>query len=265
MLKTQKYIIGILGTLIFHLILLNLFFILKITDKDNPHKKMNQIIIEMEEPQVDESEITEDESNMEDYSNIARNMNEEMPDELKNTRHARRIYELMEAEKKLYQDVSESQASQSNKSKEEIIKKALGEEYEKYLQDKKQIEGSKTEEIDVPQEMQIQETDNNDMAEEKKVIVEGPTTISYKLENRNDTYMPVPVYKCEGGGKIVVDIYVRQDGRVFRAIINKQKSKSMTSCLVEAALEAANNSRFNVDTEADPEQKGEIIYTFIPQ
>ena len=46
---------------------------------------------------------------------------------------------------------------------------------------------------------------------------DGPTNIYYKLEYRYHLRLPVPVYKCQGSGVVVVNIVVDQQGRVVQA------------------------------------------------
>lgn len=97
------------------------------------------------------------------------------------------------------------------------------------------------------------------------VYYKGPTTASYYLEGRNDIYFPIPVYKCEGSGKVVLDILVDQSGFVISAIINKTESKITEDCLMDAAVNSALTSRFEPKSNAPGKQKGKISYIFIKQ
>jgi len=97
----------------------------------------------------------------------------------------------------------------------------------------------------------------------ERTIYKGPTTISYELSGRRHTSMPAPVYKCRAGGKIVVDIVVNGNGYVLTAEINKGKSDSEDSCLVDAAKRYAERSRFNTSSQA--RQQGSITYIFQAQ
>ncbi len=99
----------------------------------------------------------------------------------------------------------------------------------------------------------------------ERTIYKGPTTVSYELSGRRHTWMPAPVYKCKGGGKIVVDIVVNNRGYVLSAEINKSKSDSEDTCLVEAAKHDAERSRFNDLSSAPAKQQGSITYIFQPQ
>ena len=92
----------------------------------------------------------------------------------------------------------------------------------------------------------------------------GPTVLSYNLEGRKATYLPIPAYKCYGGGLVTVIIYVDTQGKVIDAKVQNDSSSS-DNCLREFAVKAAKRSRFNVQTTAPARQIGEICYSFIAQ
>ncbi len=99
----------------------------------------------------------------------------------------------------------------------------------------------------------------------ERTVYKGPTTVSYELSGRRHMWMPAPVYKCQGQGKIVVDIVVNPRGYVISAEINKNKSESQDLCLIEAAKRDAERSRFNDSSSAPAKQQGSITYIFIAQ
>jgi len=91
----------------------------------------------------------------------------------------------------------------------------------------------------------------------------GHVTVSFSLLNpvryaRNLVY---PVYRCEGGGEVVVNITVTRGGEVASAGVESGGDE----CMRHAALSAARASTFNVDSSAPQYQKGTITYIFIPQ
>jgi outer membrane biosynthesis protein TonB len=92
----------------------------------------------------------------------------------------------------------------------------------------------------------------------------GPAVLEYTLDGRKAMSLPIPVYKCIGGGDVTVIIYVDQKGYVQKADIVDDFS-SRDRCLREFALRAAKQSRFTASTQAPPLQTGEIVYRFIPQ
>ena len=76
--------------------------------------------------------------------------------------------------------------------------------------------------------------------------------------------MPVPIYLTQGGGKVIVDIIVNQQGRVIsaKARSNPDIRDEMVFLYAEYA---ASNTVFNSDFNAKPQQKGTIHYNFVPQ
>ncbi|WOD44850.1 energy transducer TonB family protein [Hwangdonia lutea] len=87
------------------------------------------------------------------------------------------------------------------------------------------------------------------------------STISYSLVDRKKIYIPIPVYLCEIGGKIVINITVNAQGDVTDAYVNSSSSTS-NECLVEHALEYAKNAQFSTDT-SKKSQIGSITFNFI--
>jgi TonB family protein len=92
----------------------------------------------------------------------------------------------------------------------------------------------------------------------------GPAVINYFLENRKAIRLPVPAYKCENGGRVVIDIEVLRDGSVARVSLDGENSV-IDECMNSAALEAAKSSRFTVSSNAPTRQQGSITYLFVPQ
>jgi len=87
------------------------------------------------------------------------------------------------------------------------------------------------------------------------------TTISYSLKDRKALALPNPVYTCEGGGKIVISIEVNAVGRLTKATYNKGLSTTTNGCLIDSALEYANQTMFTSLSGKDG-QLGTISYNF---
>lgn len=103
--------------------------------------------------------------------------------------------------------------------------------------------------------------DSQEMAAHYK----GPTRIYYELEGRNHTYLPIPIYMCEGSGKVALSITVNQKGEVEEARIIPGESTTNDPCLVETAVSTAMISRFNPDVKSPKIQKGTLTYHFVAQ
>lgn len=93
----------------------------------------------------------------------------------------------------------------------------------------------------------------------------GPSVISYTLDGRKAQSLPVPVYKCYGGGDVSVQITVNRKGYVVDASVIESTSTSSDDCIVKAAIDAAKRSRFRASANAPEKQIGEIVYRFIAQ
>lgn len=100
--------------------------------------------------------------------------------------------------------------------------------------------------------------------QKKSETYKGPSVISYILEGRKAMSLPIPVYKCVGGGDVSVAIIVNRKGYVIAAAVIINTSSS-DNCLQEYAVKAAKSSRFTSSGDAPERQSGEIVYRFIAQ
>ena len=89
----------------------------------------------------------------------------------------------------------------------------------------------------------------------------GKSTISFSLVDRKKVHIPIPIYLCEIGGKIVINITVNASGNVIDAYANSSSSTS-NECLIEHALEYAKKSQFSADSTKES-QIGSITFLFI--
>lgn len=89
----------------------------------------------------------------------------------------------------------------------------------------------------------------------------GRSTIRFSLVDREKIYIPIPVYLCEVGGRIVVNITVNAKGDVTDAYINNSSSTT-NECLTDHALEYAKESKFSAAVNKDS-QLGTITFNFI--
>lgn len=105
-----------------------------------------------------------------------------------------------------------------------------------------------------------------DEADRQDVKVKGNVTVSFSLVDpiRSSSNLYVPAYRCESGGKVVVEITVNHNGDVTGADVVRSASSS-DHCMTTTALDAAMRSRFNVDANAPARHMGTITYIFVPQ
>lgn len=100
--------------------------------------------------------------------------------------------------------------------------------------------------------------------ERQQMQYSGPSVLSWTLEGRKASHLPIPAYRCYGAGEVTVAISVDQQGKVQTAHIVDNVSTG-DECLRAFALKAARLSRFNRDTSAPLRQAGTITYAFIAQ
>jgi TonB family protein len=87
------------------------------------------------------------------------------------------------------------------------------------------------------------------------------STIRYSLVDRTDEYLPIPIYLCEDGGKIVINITVDDNGNVIDTYVNNS-SNSDNQCLIDSALEYAKKAKFNA-SPGKKTQLGSITFNFV--
>ena len=63
-------------------------------------------------------------------------------------------------------------------------------------------------------------------------------------------------------GRVIIEIVVDQQGKVTSASYRSKGSTTQNSSLVNSALRAARQARFNVDENAPLSQRGTITYNF---
>lgn len=104
---------------------------------------------------------------------------------------------------------------------------------------------------------------NGDNSSEEISIETGAnknSTMSYSLVNRTHKFLPTPIYLCENNGKIVINITVNHLGKVTNTSVNGS-SNSTNECLLDHAIEYAENARFSADA-SKKSQIGTITFSF---
>lgn len=93
----------------------------------------------------------------------------------------------------------------------------------------------------------------------------GRVTVSYEFRSpvRNHRSLYTPAYRCQGGGEVVVTVWVDHGGKVVSARVKSWSGGDAS--MKEVALDAARRSTFDINPQAPSSHEGEITYTFIPQ
>jgi hypothetical protein len=247
--KYDRRLNGILGTLIIHLIagILFMSFQIKSLQKDMSDKYIVEFAtVEESEPKEKMMELpaTTVERVLkgdDEMLNIARNL-------------------ANKTEEKI------NPSDYIDKVKEELIKSGkLG--VDNYIDEKKRLnEKNSNENISLVKDSakgkKIEKpAESNEMASNYK----GPTRIYYNLSGRIHTFLPIPIYKCQGSGRIVLSIEVNQKGEVEKATVIANESTTADPCLAETAVTSALNSKFNSDINFPKIQTGTLTYQFVAQ
>jgi hypothetical protein len=152
-----------------------------------------------------------------------------------------------------------------DKVKEELIRSGkLG--ADNYIDEQKKLKDKGDESLSFNSDsaksrMKDKPVDSQKMASNYK----GPTRIYYDLKGRTHTYLPIPIYLCQGSGKVTLTIEVNQKGEVEKALIIAGESTTSDPCLIETAVKTALISRFNSDVFSPKIQKGTLSYVFVAQ
>lgn len=150
--------------------------------------------------------------------------------------------------------------------KEELIKSGkLG--ADNYIDEQKKLNEKKTDENPASEKLQVEnkEPAKPDKSQEMASNYKGPTRIYYDLTGRTHRYLPIPIYKCQGSGKVTLSIEVDQRGIVGRAVIIADESTTSDPCLIETAVTTALISRFNSDINSPKTETGTLTYIFVSQ
>ena len=107
-------------------------------------------------------------------------------------------------------------------------------------------------------------TPPSDPKPRKQETYSGPSVLSWSLDGRKASRLPIPAYRCVGAGEVTVIITVNNQGTVVDAKVD-DGSSSGDGCLRSFATRAARLSKFNASSTAPARQMGTITYLFIAQ
>ena len=161
---------------------------------------------------------------------------------------------------------NQSAAQENFRSRlDEILKKNSAEQELSEEEDEFDISGTFNTGESNKEEPQ-QESDGEGTSEElsEKIGSLRNSSISFSLLGRQAIEIPNPIYTCESGGKIVINITVNERGLVEDTSFNSASSTSTNKCLIEHALQYAADARFSVLAGRNS-QIGTITYNFQEQ
>lgn len=234
---------GVMGTVIFHLVLAICLVSMGISRLEN-HVEM-EIELDMPEPEI----VQQQQEEMKKKEEIARQAADE---------EVSRMLRSMAVNEDV---VKRSEAMESHERIEEYINE-IQEELRGDYGDRYKAEKNKHFKEDSARFNEDQKQRMLDSLQ--STVYVGKSSVSYNIKGRYKTYLPIPVYKCEFGGKVIVAVVVNQRGRVVKAEV-VDKDSDTDSNLREVAVEAALRSEFNADVKAPERQTGTITYNFVKQ
>jgi hypothetical protein len=234
----KENINGILGTVIFHLVIVILILATRLSSFQ--HRDELSVVIEFDNDVSEEEFRAFTESllaqNFQDYQrarNIAVNTDEDRP----------------VADQ--FSDMSSEELYELDKRIDDILNNAA----QGIMPTLDQPEIN----LEVPEESLRNEQQNDHEP------YSGPTTITYELAGRSHLRVPVPVYKCPEGGIVEVNISVDRQGRVIKADVDGSPGNFNEACNFQMAIDAAMGSRFTGKADAPPVQSGSITFYFQKQ
>ncbi|WP_297099620.1 hypothetical protein [uncultured Draconibacterium sp.] len=239
----RRNVYGVIGTLVFHILLFSAFLLADVNMKGNPKEEeiMIEFPAEILEPEIIEPETAEEE-------------NTDQPD-IEQTTNTRT-------------NVASNRSATENTttSTDEFFDDDYLKEVEAARQLSQNVNKNLAKEtVDLSDiEMPVETTEGMERDSIKNVIYAGESNIVYYLENRYHLRLPVPVYLSQGGGTVIVDIVVNRQGKVVEAEPRDDRS-IRDKQLFDYAKEAASRTVFNSDNSAPARQKGTIQYTFVAQ
>ena len=186
------------------------------------------------------------------------------------------IEEILKEEEKRLQELTEAEPVKSHMASNETAKPSI--ESPEPLKTLEELMAEQQENSDFARTDSAYEANLRELArirEERKqmlgeqeaskkeyttALAEKRTSVSYSLVDRNSYELPPPIYTCENGGSVVINIKVNSLGDVVEADFNSNSSNTSDWCLVENAIKYAYRARF--DTDEKDIQIGTITYLF---
>ena len=196
--KYEGRLVGILGAVIIHLVAGIIFMLVQMGSLNiNEYTKEYQIALESI-PEPDKKDISNELKAIsieqvlgviDEMLNIARNLANQP-------------------------DIKINAGDYIDKVKDELIESGkLGKD--NYIDEQKKLNEQSIEAISLENKDKSKTEEDKPKESQQMAANYGrPTRIYYNLSGRNHAYLPIPIYKCEGSGKVVLSIEVNPKGIV---------------------------------------------------
>lgn len=234
-------IYGVMGTLIFHILVITGFWISELNYSIKAEKE-EVILLDMLTPPLTEKEDVKEITKSQDQSN-------------QNTQTSNKNLNMG-----------------TNHGVNDALKKDkfFDDAYKRDIEDAEKMVAKVNKQLSkkVPQTTQYAMpevvTEGQDRDSIKNTIYSGKSNIHYYLENRFHVRLPIPVFLAKSGGLITVDIQVDRSGRVTKA--EARPANNINDPMLPVyATQAAERTIFNNDNKAPAIQRGTITYRFVAQ
>ena len=250
---------GIVGTILFHALLLLSFLFMGLTYKIPPPPEEG-ISINFGFEEQGSDQIQPEDNSLESNPVIEEVIQESIEIEQEIITQETIETEIIEVPKEIKKEIPKEK--EPEEKQEEVIiekvepvvnKKAL---YTGTKKKEKQSDGNKNK---IGNQGSVEGDINSNKYEGGGIGVDGE---AYQLLGRSVSYKVKPIYKVQLEGKVVVDITVDQLGNVINAIAGVKGSTTLNSQLLKRAKEAALKTKFSAKESAPSRQQGKIIYNF---
>jgi len=242
---------GVIGTILFHLLLLLLFVQFGMAYQDPPPENKGGMVINfgtsddgMGDEQPTNTDNTNSENPTENTSPSANNTAEE---------------NVLTQENNESINVSSAETPAENTDPEPTISDNLANALNTANNAQNSSEGDNEGETGNPGDQGNPNGDPNSNNHTKR----GSGGIKYSLGGRGKISFKKPENPTQEDGTVIVDIWVDQNGKVIRAKPGARGSTTSNSILLEKAKEAAYKALFKKDPNAPFEQKGTMTFVFI--
>jgi len=253
-LKKKHKLKGVIGTILFHALLLVAFLFMGLTYQDPPPAEEGISI------------------NFGFFDEGLREVNPEETEELTEIAEENIMEEQIEStEEILAQSVVETPAVKKTEKKKKVIEKE--EPIEEVIEEKKP-EINKKALYPGKKKTKIKSEGNNNGEGNQGAIDGDPNAdvytgggvgkdgTAYQLGGRNVSFKAKPMYNLQVEGKVVVMITVDRLGNVISAIPGGKGSTTLNKQLLQRAKKAALKTKFEPKQTAPTNQQGKIIYYF---
>lgn len=246
----QRY--GIIGTFLFHLLLLICFLLFGLTSMDPPPD--SGIALNFGTSNVGSGEIQPEETSTSEIKPTN-------PDDI----DAAPVDPNPVTEEVMTQDVVETVDVEEEKKQEEVKEKKpeISDELKQTLSNafnKKTNSGSEGNDNQKGDKGKVEGTKDGSAYDGTGGEGNG---FSYSLAGRGHLSIPKPVDNSQEEGKVVVQIFVDRQGNVVKATPGVRGTTTTSAKLWQKAKEAAMKAKFTANAGAPETQTGSITYVFI--